>query len=113
MPGDIEGLHWRTRLRLAVDEHGVAGLHRHRSHLVEPIDDCLLAHPDLPVASVVARPWPGSEGVDLVTTNVEQAMGRDWRVPEGGFWQVHPGAPRDVGPHGARLCRGATLGRVP
>jgi tRNA/tmRNA/rRNA uracil-C5-methylase (TrmA/RlmC/RlmD family) len=91
--GDVAGLHWRTRLRLAVDEHGVAGLHRHRSHIVEPIDDCLLAHPDLPVASVLAQNWPGSEGVDLVTTDIEQAMGRDWRVPAGGFWQVHPGAP--------------------
>jgi tRNA/tmRNA/rRNA uracil-C5-methylase (TrmA/RlmC/RlmD family) len=93
VPGDIDGLHWRTRLRLAVDENGVAGLHRHRSHVVEPIGDCLLAHPDLPVASVVAQKWPASDGVDLVTTDVEQAMGRHWRVPAGGFWQVHPGAP--------------------
>jgi tRNA/tmRNA/rRNA uracil-C5-methylase (TrmA/RlmC/RlmD family) len=91
--GDIDGLHWRTRLRLAVDDKGVAGLHRYRSHLVEPIGDCLLAHPDLPVASVVAQNWSGNEGVDLVTTDVEQAMGRDWRIPAGGFWQVHPGAP--------------------
>jgi tRNA/tmRNA/rRNA uracil-C5-methylase (TrmA/RlmC/RlmD family) len=93
VPGDIDGLHWRTRLRLAVDEVGVAGLHRHRSHEVEPIGDCLLAHPDLPVASVVAQKWPDSDGVDLVTTDVEHAIGRDWRIPAGGFWQVHPGAP--------------------
>lgn len=93
VPGDVDGLHWRTRLRLAVDDKGVAGLHRHRSHVVEPIDDCLLAHPDLPVASVVAQQWPDSDGVDLVTADIEHAMGRDWRVPAGGFWQVHPGAP--------------------
>jgi tRNA/tmRNA/rRNA uracil-C5-methylase (TrmA/RlmC/RlmD family) len=93
VPGDVDGLHWRTRLRLAVDDDGIAGLHRHRSHAVEPIGDCLLAHPDLPVASVVAQKWPGSDGVDLVTTDVEQAMGRAWRIPAGGFWQVHPGAP--------------------
>jgi tRNA/tmRNA/rRNA uracil-C5-methylase (TrmA/RlmC/RlmD family) len=93
VPGDVDGLHWRTRLRLAVDDKGVAGLHRHRSHVVEPIDDCLLAHPELPVASVLAQRWPDSIGVDLVTTDIEQAMGRDWRVPTGGFWQIHPGAP--------------------
>ena len=31
------------------------------------------------------------DGVDLVTTDVERAIGREWRVPAGGFWQVHPG----------------------
>jgi tRNA/tmRNA/rRNA uracil-C5-methylase (TrmA/RlmC/RlmD family) len=93
VPGDTAGLHWRTRLRLAVDGDGVAGLHRYRSHEVEPIDDCLLAHSGLPVASVVAQKWPDSDGVDLVATNVERAMGREWRIPEGVFWQVHPGAP--------------------
>jgi tRNA/tmRNA/rRNA uracil-C5-methylase (TrmA/RlmC/RlmD family) len=93
VPGDLDGLHWRTRLRLAVDGEGVAGLHRHRSHEVEPIADCLLAHPDLPVASVLAQSWPGNDGVDLVATDIEHAVGRDWRIPSGGFWQVHPGAP--------------------
>jgi tRNA/tmRNA/rRNA uracil-C5-methylase (TrmA/RlmC/RlmD family) len=91
--GDVDGLHWRTRLRLAVDDDGVAGLHRHRSAVVEPIDDCLLAHPDIPVASVVGQRWPDSDGVELLAGDVEQAMGREWRVPAGGFWQVHPGAP--------------------
>jgi tRNA/tmRNA/rRNA uracil-C5-methylase (TrmA/RlmC/RlmD family) len=94
VPGDVEGLRWRTRMRLAVDHDGVAGLHRHRSHLIEPIGDCLLAHPDLPVASVVSQTWPDTEAVDLVRADIEQAVGRHWRIPEGGFWQVHPGAPR-------------------
>lgn len=93
VPGDDHGLHWRTRLRLAVGSDGVAGLHRYRSHEIEPIEDCLLAHSDLPVASVLAQRWPDTDAVDLTTTNVERAVGRDWRVPEGGFWQVHPGAP--------------------
>lgn len=93
VPGDVGGLHWRTRLRLAVDSDGVAGLHRYRSHEIEPIGDCLLAHPDLPVASVVSQKWPDSDGVDLVVSDVEEAVGRSWRIPAGGFWQVHPGAP--------------------
>jgi tRNA/tmRNA/rRNA uracil-C5-methylase (TrmA/RlmC/RlmD family) len=76
--GDVGGLHWRTRLRLAVDNDGVAGLHRHRSADIEPIGDCLIAHPD---------------AVELVNTDTESALGRDWLIPEGGFWQVHPGAP--------------------
>jgi tRNA/tmRNA/rRNA uracil-C5-methylase (TrmA/RlmC/RlmD family) len=93
VPGDRAGLHWRTRIRLAVDEHGVAGLLRHRSHVVEPIGDCLLAHPDLPVASVLSQPWPDRDGVELATTDIATAVGRQWRIPPGGFWQVHPGAP--------------------
>jgi tRNA/tmRNA/rRNA uracil-C5-methylase (TrmA/RlmC/RlmD family) len=91
--GDVDGLRWRTRLRLAVDADGRAGLHRHRSHEVEPIGDCLIAHPDLPVASVVAQKWPDSDGIDLTRADVETAIGRPWRIPPGGFWQVHPGAP--------------------
>jgi tRNA/tmRNA/rRNA uracil-C5-methylase (TrmA/RlmC/RlmD family) len=94
VPGDVGGLHWRTRLRLAVDGNGRAGLHRHRSQELEPIDDCLIAHPDLPVTSVVTQDWPDVDAVDLVTSDVETAAGRTWRIPEGGFWQVHPGAPQ-------------------
>jgi tRNA/tmRNA/rRNA uracil-C5-methylase (TrmA/RlmC/RlmD family) len=97
VPGDDEGLRWRTRMRLAVDGDGVAGLHRHRSHDIEPIDDCLLAHPSLPVASVVSQKWPDTDGVDLAASDVELAMGREWRIPAGGFWQVHPGAPETLG----------------
>jgi tRNA/tmRNA/rRNA uracil-C5-methylase (TrmA/RlmC/RlmD family) len=92
VPGDVDGLRWRTRVRLAVDDDGVAGLLRHRSHVVERIDDCLIAHPDLPLTSVLTQRWPDSDGVELVTGEVEQAAGRDWQVPAGGFWQVHPGA---------------------
>lgn len=92
-PGEVDGLHWRTRLRLAVGPDGRAGLHRYRSHEIEPIGDCLIAHPDLPVASVVGQRWPDTEAVDLTATDTETALGRSWRVPEGGFWQVHPGAP--------------------
>lgn len=107
VPGDVDGLHWRTRMRFAVDAAGRAGLRRHRSHDVEPIGDCLIAVPGARVPDVVGRTWPaGSEVVldvsatgeraltigehsDLIT---ERAAGRDWLVPVGGFWQVHPGA---------------------
>ncbi|MBV9097710.1 MAG: class I SAM-dependent RNA methyltransferase, partial [Frankiaceae bacterium] len=32
VPGDTDGLRWRTRVQFAVDRQGRAGLHRHRSH---------------------------------------------------------------------------------
>lgn len=107
MPGAPDGLHWRTRMRFAVSETGRAGLHRARSHIVEPIDDCLIAVKSTRVPDLVARDWPAGADVcvdvtstgqravaigtpdDLVT---EHAGGRDWLVPVGGFWQVHVGA---------------------
>jgi tRNA/tmRNA/rRNA uracil-C5-methylase (TrmA/RlmC/RlmD family) len=80
-------------MRLAVGPDGTAGLHRHRSSQIEPITDCLIAHELLPVASVVAEKWPDVEAVDLQSSEEEFAAGRRYRIPEGGFWQVHPGAP--------------------
>jgi tRNA/tmRNA/rRNA uracil-C5-methylase (TrmA/RlmC/RlmD family) len=93
VPGDVDGLRWRTRLRLAVGDDGVAGLHRHRSHEIERIDDCLIAHPDLSVPAALQRDWPDDNEVELVRGDVETALGRKWWIPPDGFWQVHPGAP--------------------
>lgn len=107
VPGDSDGLGWRTRMRFAVDADGRAGLRRHRSHSIERIDDCLIADPSMAVPEILEREWPaGAEvSVDVSSTNeraitigapdstiTEHAAGRDWVVPVGGFWQVHRGA---------------------
>jgi tRNA/tmRNA/rRNA uracil-C5-methylase (TrmA/RlmC/RlmD family) len=107
VPGDRDGLGWRTRMRLAVDGDGRAGLRRHRSHEVEPIGDCLIADPRARVADAVGRDWPpdvevsvevSSTGERALSTGTprehltETAAGREWQVPVGGFWQVHRGA---------------------
>ena len=83
-------------MRLAVGPDGVAGLHRHRSSQIEPITDCLIAHPSLPVASVVEQRWPDDRGGGPRPTDTAEAVGRMWRIPEGGFWQIHPGAPETL-----------------
>jgi tRNA/tmRNA/rRNA uracil-C5-methylase (TrmA/RlmC/RlmD family) len=117
VPGDDDGLGWRTRVRFAVDDAGRAGLRAHRSHDVVPLGDCPLAHPGLGVADLLARTWPagaqvvvsGGSGeaapatVEVVedgrarresgpARRTEHAAGRSWRVSGAGFWQVHPGA---------------------
>ena len=38
VPGAPDGLGWRTRVQWAVDADGRAGLRRHRSHEVVPVD---------------------------------------------------------------------------
>jgi tRNA/tmRNA/rRNA uracil-C5-methylase (TrmA/RlmC/RlmD family) len=115
--GDRDGLDWRTRVRFAVDADGHAGLHRHRSHEIVPIDRCLIAHPLIESAEVLAADWSGYDAVEVAAsvatgTRVvvpwragrgeglggsdaylsEHAAGRGFHVRADGFWQVHPGA---------------------
>jgi tRNA/tmRNA/rRNA uracil-C5-methylase (TrmA/RlmC/RlmD family) len=113
VPGDDEGLDWRTRVQWAVDRDGVPGLRKHRSHDVVPVDDCRIAHPGLP--PVTDAEWPDASSVEAIVSSTgqqlrlvstrdgstfadgppaltESAAGRSWRVTGSGFWQVHPGA---------------------
>ncbi|MCX5070517.1 TRAM domain-containing protein [Micromonospora lupini] len=116
LPGGLLG--WRSRVRYAVDAADRAGLLKHRSHEVVPIDKCRIAHPaiqQLPVLSPTGTRWPAAEAVETVAstggdvsvaevrdgvatpvsgpTEVrEVAAGRDWALPASAFWQVHPAA---------------------
>jgi tRNA/tmRNA/rRNA uracil-C5-methylase (TrmA/RlmC/RlmD family) len=122
VPGDVGGLGWRTRVEFAVDGEGRAGLRRHRSHEVVPVDRCRIASPGVDALDVTARRWPAAERVDAVAPSVgepvavrvpgddvpdvvervearwrepdgsEGALRRDFTVSARGFWQVHPGA---------------------
>ncbi|RKE19126.1 tRNA/tmRNA/rRNA uracil-C5-methylase (TrmA/RlmC/RlmD family) [Streptomyces sp. TLI_171] len=130
---------WRTRVQYAVDEEGTAGLRKHRSHDVQPIDRCLIAAPGVAELGVESRDWTGVASVEAIAasgssdrqvilrprpgeqlplveldreTSIarideqdlfhrvhgrtfvrERAVGRTWRVSNGGFWQIHPEAP--------------------
>ncbi|MEU4712840.1 TRAM domain-containing protein [Micromonospora purpureochromogenes] len=116
LPGGPLG--WRSRVRYAVDAAGRAGLLKHRSHEVVPIDWCRIAHPairELPVLTPSGARWPDAEAVETVAstggdvsvaavtegvatpvsgpqTVREVAAGREWTLPAAGFWQVHPAA---------------------
>jgi tRNA/tmRNA/rRNA uracil-C5-methylase (TrmA/RlmC/RlmD family) len=69
VPGDEDGLHWRTRQRYVALPDGRRGMRQHRSHDVVEVDECLLQGP---AASHAVH------GVDFEVAD---------------FWQVHPGAP--------------------
>ncbi|MGR6318051.1 TRAM domain-containing protein [Micromonospora soli] len=116
LPGGPLG--WRSRVRYAVDGAGRAGLLKHRSHEVVPVDRCLIAHPaiqELPVLPASGARWPDADAVETVASTGgdvsvvqyadgaptpvsgpaevrEVAAGRDWTLPASGFWQVHPAA---------------------
>ena len=71
VPGDVDGLRWRTRQRFVELPGGRRGMRKHRSHEVVEVDDCLIA---------------GGPAVHVV-------RGVPFAVADEGFWQVHPGAP--------------------
>jgi len=72
-------LRWRTRMQYVALPGGRRGLRKHRSHDVVEVDDCLIAA-------------PGSDDRQELVT--EHVLGHDFAVAGGGFWQVHPEAPR-------------------
>jgi tRNA/tmRNA/rRNA uracil-C5-methylase (TrmA/RlmC/RlmD family) len=85
VPGDQDGLRWRTRMRFAETPDGRPGLRSHRSSRVVPIGDCLIAKRSPLVEATPAGP---------LVERVETAHGSyEFRHAADGFWQVHPGAP--------------------
>ena len=66
LPGDPDGLGWRTRVRFTVGPGGTAGLRKHRSHEIIDVGHCPIAHPLVDQAGVTARPWPGAGSVQVV-----------------------------------------------
>ncbi len=114
LPGDEAGLRWRTRVELAVDDAGRAGLRAHRSHQIVPVDDCLIADRRVAESGALETVWTGCTGVDVVAaddpsdavlvplpdgrdrTVVQHVTAGEWsgdfRLHARGFWQVHPGA---------------------
>ncbi|GAB3616090.1 TRAM domain-containing protein [Okibacterium endophyticum] len=109
-PGDDEadGLAWRTRVALHVDVDGHIGPFAARSHRVIRVDDLPLATGAAASAAPLEQVFPGAEGVDVVAPSVggarvvvrgesrkagpplvERVGSREFRLDEGGFWQVH------------------------
>ncbi len=117
VPGDSDGLGWRTRVEFAVDAAGRAGLRRHRSHEVVPIVQCPIADPRVLASGVLDTLWPGVRAVDVVAGSGAGGAGGavvvpvpggevpvvrecvecdswtgEFEVSARGFWQVHLGA---------------------
>lgn len=115
VPGDHDGLGWRTRVEFAVDAHGRPGLRRHRSHDIVPVDTCRIADPRVLDTGVLTTTYLDCTSVDVVAPSLGDPVAV--RVPDGpvpvvrervaladrdlelevsarGFWQVHPGAAR-------------------
>ncbi|MBG6239518.1 tRNA/tmRNA/rRNA uracil-C5-methylase (TrmA/RlmC/RlmD family) [Mycetocola sp. CAN_C7] len=120
-PGDDErdGLAWRTRVSLHVDEDGNVGPYAARSHRVIRVGDLPLATDEVASAAPLDQLFRGAESVDIVAPSstdsarivvrepikkgvspanrreqriIERVGDRDFFLDEGGFWQVHRAA---------------------
>ena len=108
VPGAPDGLGWRTRVQFAVAPSGRAGLRRHRSHELEPVESCLIASADVEAVGVEALRWPGASGLEVVAAGTQRLVsvaskagkGRA-RVPAVDAGVVVDGRP-GRGPHGVR-----------
>ncbi|MGW1888266.1 class I SAM-dependent RNA methyltransferase [Streptomyces sp. NPDC001970] len=57
---------WRTRVQYAVDASGRAGLRRHRSHEVEPVEHCMIAAPGVTELGIEKRTWEGMASIEAI-----------------------------------------------
>ncbi|MFJ7266455.1 class I SAM-dependent RNA methyltransferase [Streptomyces sp. NPDC099050] len=57
---------WRTRVQYAIDEDGVVGLRKHRSHDIEPIDHCMIAAPGVSELGIEQQDWPQMATVEAI-----------------------------------------------
>ncbi|GAB2878255.1 class I SAM-dependent RNA methyltransferase [Nocardioides pacificus] len=92
VPGDTDGLRWRTRVQFTPTPEGGRGMRLHRSREVIPVEECLIAHP----AARVEGEQPDEVVVETVRgrgVEHDDAPGQQFVVEADGFWQVHPGAP--------------------
>ena len=109
VPGDRDGLWWRTRVRWSVDSSGHLGFHRFRSSDLVAINTCLIATqgqggvPEHTYPGVLeVRSAQGSDG-EIVISDAspgstsgrrvnQEVLGRNWNVDIASFWQGHVGA---------------------
>jgi tRNA/tmRNA/rRNA uracil-C5-methylase (TrmA/RlmC/RlmD family) len=105
IPGNVDGTGWRTRVRLQVDADGRPGPFAARSHRVVAVTDLPLATAAVQDAAPLAERFPGEEHIDVLEPSTgsarlivgrqkptvirERVGGREFRVDDSGFWQVH------------------------
>ena len=108
LPGNEDGTGWRTRVRLQVNENGRPGPFAARSHRVIEVDDLPLATEGVEAAAPLGELFPGEEHIDILEPSTggarliigkqkpmvirERVGNREFRLNDGGFWQVHRAA---------------------
>jgi tRNA/tmRNA/rRNA uracil-C5-methylase (TrmA/RlmC/RlmD family) len=66
-PGEVPA--WRTRVQYAIDTEGRAGLRKHRSHEVQPIDHCMIAAEGVTELGIEKRDWSQMATVEAIAAS--------------------------------------------
>jgi len=74
VPGASDGLGWRSRVRFSVDIDGHVGLHKHRSHALQPIGHCLIASPAVEALGVETLEWREVEDVEVFASESGESV---------------------------------------
>ncbi len=109
LPGESDGIRWRTRVRLQVGDDDTVGPYAARSHRVFPVASLPLAVEAVEALAPLRDGMTGAETVDVLapsegearlivgkqapSTIRERVGDREFRLDDGGFWQVHAAAP--------------------
>lgn len=109
--GPADGGGWRTRERLHVADDGTIGPYAARSHRVIRVSELPLATPELVEVAPIGERMPEHAGADVqvlapsvggarliigrqAPSVIRERVGdREFRLDDGGFWQVHVQAP--------------------
>ena len=70
VPGDVDGLRWRTRVGFGADAEGRLGLRRHHGHDVVPVERCLLATDEVDAVGATRTTWPAGSSVSVVASSL-------------------------------------------
>lgn len=108
LDGDADGLYWRTRVTLHVDEEGRAGPRAEGSQRVIPVAQMPLGTQGLNRLEAHTGSWKGHQTLRLVDSSMdeprliidrqtpqrirEQVGEHTFELSDQGFWQVHRGA---------------------
>ena len=74
LPDTPGGLGWRTRVQFAVTSSGAVGLRKHRSHDVQKVDACLIAHPRVEELGVERHGWKATTAVEAIAGTRDRAV---------------------------------------
>ncbi|MFC4006852.1 class I SAM-dependent RNA methyltransferase [Nonomuraea purpurea] len=69
VPGAKDGLGWRTRVQFAANPTGELGFRKHRSHDIQVVDACLIAHPEVEAVGAESYDWPGASGIEVIASS--------------------------------------------
>jgi tRNA/tmRNA/rRNA uracil-C5-methylase (TrmA/RlmC/RlmD family) len=107
IPGETDGLHYRTRVQLNVDATGTAGPMRPRSNDAVFTPTLPLAVSEIEELGLQLKNWNGVKKISIAASStgdlqwmvdgklngserlIERAAGRTFRLSSGAFWQVH------------------------